>query len=112
LPGGNRLRIAEGSRLAALYGRDEVEEEFWCNFALNPDYQPALEDAGLRPSALAGNGCWRAVEIPGHPFFVATLFLPQHRSSPSSPHPVFIGFVRAAALGANILLESNALQIS
>jgi CTP synthase (UTP-ammonia lyase) len=36
------------------------------------------------------------VELPGHPFYVATLFVPQASSTPDRPHPLVTAFVRAA----------------
>src|SRR5438876_196721 len=56
----------------------------------------ALEAGGLRVSGLGGAGEVRIVEIPDHPFFLATLFLPQSRSTPSRPHPLLAGFAAAA----------------
>lgn len=38
----------------------------------------------------------RVLEIPGHPFYVATLFVPQARSRPETPHPLVVGLLRAA----------------
>ena len=43
------------------------------------------------------NGEVRVVELHTHPFFLATLFLPQLSSSPAAPHPLFVAFVEAAA---------------
>ncbi len=97
LPGGNTMTVARGSLLYGIYEREEITEEFWCNFGVNPAYHGAFEAGGLRPVALAADGSWRAVELRSHPFFLGTLYLPQHRSSPGDPHPVFAGWLRAAA---------------
>jgi CTP synthase (UTP-ammonia lyase) len=48
-------------------------------------------------SATDDTGEVRAVERPGHPFFVATLYQPQLTSTRQRPHPVFLGFVEAVA---------------
>jgi CTP synthase (UTP-ammonia lyase) len=55
---------------------------------------------GLRVAGADAGGEARVVEIPEHPFFVATLFVPQTGSAPGRPHPLVAAFVRAAALGA------------
>jgi CTP synthase (UTP-ammonia lyase) len=62
---------------------------------VNPDYERQLEASGLRVSGLGDAGEARIVEIPDHPFFVATLFLPQARSTVSAPHPLLRGFAAA-----------------
>ncbi|MGH9675213.1 MAG: hypothetical protein ACRD44_18735 [Bryobacteraceae bacterium] len=97
MPGGNTMRLAHGSLLQQLYGRNEVIEEFWCNYSLNPHYCAALDDGRLRPVAFADNGAWRAVELSNHPFFPGTLFLPQRNSEPGRPHPVLTGLLAAAS---------------
>ena len=90
------VRIVPGTRAAALYGSDEVVEPYYCNYGLNPDYRPRLEEAGLVISGLDGKGEVRIVELPEHPFFLATLYCFQVRSSPEEPHPLVTGLVDAA----------------
>jgi len=48
-------------------------------------------------SGLGGAGEVRIVEIPDHPFFLATLFLPQSRSTASTPHRLLVGYAAAVA---------------
>jgi len=92
------VRIVPGTRVAALYGDAEPVEDYRCNYGVDPRFHPALEQAGLRLSGFGEDGELRIAEIPAHPFFIATLFLPQMRSSPERPHPILAGF--AAAVGA------------
>jgi CTP synthase (UTP-ammonia lyase) len=92
-----RVRLEPGSRAAEAYGAADVEERYYCNFGLNPRYRALLHDGGLRVSGTDADGEVRVMEIPGHPFFVATLFVPQTSSSPGRPHPLVVAFVRAAA---------------
>ena len=92
----HRVRLAAGSRTAALYGSQSAEEDYFCNYGLNPEFRPRLELAGLRASGLGDDGEVRIVELVGHPFFVATLFCFQTRSRPGAPHPLVAGFVAAA----------------
>jgi CTP synthase (UTP-ammonia lyase) len=89
------LTLKPDSMLAKIYGRSTVEEEYLCNFGVNPHYVTALSSGALSVVASDSEGAIRAVELPGHPFFVGTLFLPQHRSKPSSPHPLVSAFVNA-----------------
>ena len=87
------VSLLPGTRAAALYGSDRVEEDFYCNYGLNPDYRPAFERAGLRVSGVGGDGEVRIVELPRHPFFLATLFCFQTRSTDRT-HPLVAGFVK------------------
>jgi CTP synthase (UTP-ammonia lyase) len=63
---------------------------------LNPDYRAPLQRAGVVVSGTGEDGEVRLIELPAHPFFLATLFLPQAHSSPERPHPIIAGFVAAA----------------
>lgn len=91
-----RVILEPGSRAAALYGPIVAEEDFYCNYGLNPEFRTPLERAGLRLTGHDADGEVRIVELPDHPFFVATLFCFQTRSYPERPHPLVAGFVNAA----------------
>src|SRR5262249_33544220 len=92
------VRLVPGSRAAEAYGADVVEERYYCTFGLNPERRALLHSRGLRVVGVdAADGDARLVEIPEHPFFLATLFVPQTRSEPGRPHPLVTAFVRAAA---------------
>lgn len=99
------MTLLPGTRAARLYGAEEVIEDYYCNYGVNPLYQRRLEDGGLRVAARGGAGEIRIVEIPDHPFFLATLFLPQARSSAAAPHPLLAGY--AAAVAASRELRSH-----
>jgi CTP synthase (UTP-ammonia lyase) len=90
------VHLAPGSLAARIYGTPAVTEEFACNYGLNPAYQERLTAGDLRPVGFDAQGDLRMVELLGHPFFVATLFLPQVRSSPGHPHPLIAAFLSAA----------------
>jgi CTP synthase (UTP-ammonia lyase) len=91
------VTIVPGSRAAALYGMASAVEDYYCNYGVNADYLPRLRQGGLSLSGIGEDGEVRIVELPGHPFFLATLFLPQARSTAARPHPLLQGY--AAALG-------------
>jgi CTP synthase (UTP-ammonia lyase) len=90
------VSIAAGSRAARVFGAERSMEAFYCNFGLNPIYQGALQSAGLNITGIDQNGEARIVELPDHPFFFGTLFVPQARSRPGTPHPLVAGLCRAA----------------
>lgn len=89
------VTLVPGTRAAALYGTDTAEEDYYCNYGVNPAYRSRLEAEGLRVSGLGADGEVRIVELPSHPFFLATLFLPQIRSTRARPHPLLAGYAAA-----------------
>ena len=91
------LRIRPGSLLHSLYEKDVVEESFFCNFEVNPDYEWAFVEAGFLIVARGEQNEPRAIESPAHRFFLATLYQPQLSSEAGKPHPVVVAFLRAAA---------------
>jgi CTP synthase (UTP-ammonia lyase) len=91
-----RLRFVPGSRVAAIYGASAATEEYYCNFGVNPEYVPQLASGPLVITGADAEGEARVIELPGHPFFLGTLFVPQTRSTPERPHPLVVAFVEAA----------------
>jgi CTP synthase (UTP-ammonia lyase) len=89
------VQVHSGTRARSLYGASEAKEDYYCNYGVNPAYRERLEQGGLRVSGTDANGEIRIVELAGHPFFLATLFLPQTRSTPASPHPLIAGYATA-----------------
>lgn len=96
LSGRRRLTFPRGSMLAGIYGTATADEEYFCNFEVNRKHVPALERGGMAVAALGPRGELRAVELPSHPFFLATLFQPQLSSEEGRPHPVLTAFLSAA----------------
>jgi CTP synthase (UTP-ammonia lyase) len=103
------IRLRPGSYLQSFYMQDAVEEEFFCNFEVNPEYEWAAMEAGFPVVARGPGGEVRAIESPTHRFFVATLFQPQLASKPNHPHPLVLAFVQAAADWATKKLDDNIL---
>jgi CTP synthase (UTP-ammonia lyase) len=83
-------------RTASIYGRWRIVERYHCNYGLNPAYRDAIERAGLHVVGEDDHGDPRVVELPRHPFFIATLFQPQLESSSASPAPLIRALVDAA----------------
>jgi CTP synthase (UTP-ammonia lyase) len=91
------LHLAAGSRLAAIYGAEEAVESYQCNYGLNPEHRALIESSPFAIAALDDAGDLRAVELPGHPFFVATLFQPELSAFAGQVHPLVRAFAQAAA---------------
>jgi CTP synthase (UTP-ammonia lyase) len=95
------VSLRPGTLAARLYERNAIEENYYCNFTLNPEYQPRLEQSGMMISGSDADAAARIVELPTHPFFLGTLFVPQVASTAERPHPLILGFVDAAATRRN-----------
>ena len=91
-----KVRITPGSLAHQAYGHEEVSEQFACNYGLNREYLEKLKERGVRITGVDADGDVRIVELPGHRFFIGTLFLPQLLSRPDRPHPLIMAYVRAA----------------
>ena len=89
------LSFAQGSRVAAVYGQLSAKEEYYCNFGVNPQFIPVLGGGPLRITGSDEEGAVRVIELPDHPFFVGTLFVPQVKSLAARPHPLVNAFVMA-----------------
>jgi CTP synthase (UTP-ammonia lyase) len=86
-----------GTRLATICGERPFEGFHWCGFGLAPDAGQLLAEAGVTLAAHAPDAGVEALELPEHPFFVATAFQPQVGSSESGQlHPLIGAFLDAA----------------
>lgn len=90
------LRFESGSLVAEIYGSTSATEEYYCNFGVDPAKVELLANSGLRVSGSDSEGEVRVIELPDHPFYVGTLFVPQTRSTQRRPHPLVTAFLKAA----------------
>lgn len=95
------IELKEDSHVFRIYKNRIIKEHYYCNFGLNPEYQAVLDEGGLRVAGVDENNEARILELAGHPFFVATLFVPQLNSSPANPHPLLLAFLKAMAREAS-----------
>lgn len=91
-----QVHIDPTSRVYGMYQCAVVQEEYYCMFGLNPNYQATIHDGGLRVVGTDDEHGARIVELPDHPFFVATLFVPQLTSTEDHPHPLILAYLQAA----------------
>lgn len=90
-------KLAEGSLAARLYGADAATERHRHRYEVNNAYRDEIAAAGLAFSGLSPDGTLvEYVELPGHPFYIATQAHPELRSRPNRAHPLFRGLVAAA----------------
>ena len=89
--------LTAGSRAAAAYGAEHIDERHRHRYEFNNAYRQALADAGLRLSGLSPDGrLVEIVELPDHPWFVGVQFHPELKSRPNRAHPLFREFIAAA----------------
>ena len=88
--------LAEGSLVHKVYGTSDIAERHRHRFEFNNAYKQQMEEAGLVASGLnPKTGLVEVVEIPSHPWFVGVQYHPEYKSTVASPHPLFVGFVKA-----------------
>jgi len=90
------ISFLAGSQVAAIYDETEAVEAFYCSFGLNPAYRLQLQERGLRVTGIDRDGEARVLELVDHPFYLATLYVPQVSSIANAPHPLVAAFVEAA----------------
>ena len=90
------VSILPGSIAGRAYGEARAREQFACNFGLNPIYRDQIFQGDFQATGFGPEGEVRLLELAGHPFLVAALFLPQVSSTPQHPHPLILAFIRAA----------------
>jgi CTP synthase (UTP-ammonia lyase) len=90
------LTFAPGSRVAQIYQANDAVEQYYCNFGVHPEKVSLLKSGALKISGWDPEGEIRVVELPDHPFFIGTLYVPQARSTADQPHPLVTSFLRAA----------------
>jgi CTP synthase (UTP-ammonia lyase) len=90
-----RLTFVPGSGVAQIYGTPSAVEQYYCNFGVNPDHVSLLKSGALKITGSDAEGEIRVIELPGHPFYLGTLFVPQTRSTAERPHPLVTAFLRS-----------------
>jgi len=105
--GAQAVELADGTRAQDAYGEPVIHERHRHRYEVNNHYRPALVDAGLVVSGTFQAGrLVEVVELPDHPWFVASQFHPEFKSRPTRPAPLFREFVGAALVRAR---ERNAV---
>ncbi len=94
--GAQDVRLSAGSKARELYGREVIAERHRHRYEFNNNYMDAYTRAGMSFSGLSQDGLVEIIELPAHPWFLATQFHPEFTSTPRDGHPLFAGFVRAA----------------
>jgi CTP synthase len=100
--------LLEGSLVYKVYGnKTEISERHRHRYEFNNVYKDKMENAGLLSSGInTATGLVEIIELPVHPWFVGVQYHPEYKSTVADPHPLFVGFVKAAL--AHKLEQTNA----
>jgi CTP synthase len=95
--GAQNCRLLPGSKTQALYQAELIHERHRHRFEFNNDYRELYSKAGfVFAGTTPDNRLVEVIEIPNHPFFIASQYHPEFFSKPNAPHPLFRGFIAAA----------------
>ena len=96
--GGYPAVLTKNSIVQKLYGKNEVYERHRHRYEVNPEYVEIIERKGLLFSGRSPDGIlMEFMELPDHPYFIATQAHPEFKSRPMKPAPLFDGLIKAAA---------------
>ncbi|WP_406197521.1 hypothetical protein OH807_12220 [Kitasatospora sp. NBC_01560] len=102
------VEIAPGTLAERILGTTRTLERYHCAYGLNPAYLERLRAGGLRFSAVDDDGDLRMLELPGHPFFLASLFQPELAGDGTRAHPVVRALAAAAVAHADTTTSRGA----
>ena len=89
--------LNKDSKAYALYGTETIHERHRHRYEVNNDYRTVLQEHGMMLSGISPDGrIVEMIELPDHPWFVATQAHPELKSRPNRPHPLFKGFIEAS----------------
>jgi CTP synthase len=95
--GAQAVELGAGTRAREIYGEATVNERHRHRYEVNNQFREQLIEHGLVVSGTFQEGrLVEIVELPEHPWFVASQFHPEFKSRPTRPAPLFRGFVGAA----------------
>ncbi len=95
--GGRDIEVKENTLAHKLYKKSKIRERFRHRYEVDPKYIEVLEKKGLVFSGKAPNvPIMQILEIPKHPYFIASQYHPEFTSRPTKPNPLFFGLVKAA----------------
>ena len=97
--GAYKCRLEPGTLAHRIYGANEIFERHRHRYEFNNSYLEQMKAAGMVASGVnPDTGLVEIIELPSHPFFIATQFHPEYKSTPEHPHPLFVSFVAAAII--------------
>jgi CTP synthase (UTP-ammonia lyase) len=93
----HQVHIVPGTLAYSAYNKGKAVERFFCSYGLNPAYDQILSGGQMILSGKDDLGEARIIELSNHPFFMATLYVPQVLSTPDHPHPLLVKYLAVAS---------------
>ncbi len=101
--GGQPCKLAAGSRVKEIYGKEVIVERHRHRYEFNNQYRKPLANAGLIFSGISlDENLVEVVEVADHPWFVACQFHPEFTSTPRDGHPLFTSYINQARVSAGL----------
>ena len=95
--GAYRATLQHGSKIAGIYGAEEISERHRHRYEVNTAYRERLEERGMSFAGMSPDGLLpETIELVDHPWFIGVQYHPELKSRPFAPHPLFASFVAAA----------------
>jgi CTP synthase (UTP-ammonia lyase) len=93
----------KSSKTFNIFETEKINEKYYCNFGLNPEYQNQFDNLGFKIVGTDRLKEARILELVNHNFFIATLFVPQDNSTNENPHKLVSAFLKKIADRKNIM---------
>ena len=104
-------RLVPDTLASCLYGKEVIYERHRHRYEFNNAYRNLFMESGYCVSGTSPDGrLVEIIELPSHPFFIASQFHPEFQSRPSAPHPLFMGLVNAA-LGPTAVVAPAPVEV-
>ncbi|HEX2616422.1 MAG TPA: CTP synthase, partial [Flavobacteriales bacterium] len=102
-------KLAEGSKVAEAYKRTSISERHRHRYEFNNAYLADYKKGGLVPVGTnPQTKLVEVVELKDHPWFIGVQYHPEYKSTVAKPHPLFVGFVKAAITEAAVVQKAEA----
>ena len=104
--------LKENTKTYSLYGQNIVAERHRHRYEVNPEYHSILQQNGLIFSGMSPDKTLvEFIELPNHPFFIATQSHPEFKSSLLKPAPLFDGFIKASLARQHLLTSQTHIEL-
>jgi len=98
--GAQDVMLKPHTKIREIYASDTIQERHRHRYEFNNNFMSEMESKGIVFSGLSSDNLVETIEVPEHPWFVATQFHPEFTSNPRTGHPLFTSFVEAARMHA------------
>ena len=89
--------LKAGSKIAEIYGSNDISERHRHRYEVNTAYRERLEAGGMSFAGMSPDGLLpETIEFTDHPWFIGVQYHPELKSRPFAPHPLFSSFIAAA----------------